>query len=87
MFKKPSINCLVIMAGDGDFEPETGSGKTAKGSKSPQLRNAHIFLLFGVWRRHPPVGELAQDRKMKPGGVDVTVWQPMVDCFNKELLH
>jgi hypothetical protein len=38
-----------------------------------------------VWRKHPPVGELAQDRKMKPGGIDVTVWQHMVDCFNKQL--
>jgi hypothetical protein len=54
----------------------------AKGTTSPQFRHAHVILLFDVWADHPPVGEKAQDRKMKAGGVGVTVWQPMVERFN-----
>jgi hypothetical protein len=42
-------------------------------------------MLFDVWVDHPPVGEKAQDRNMKPSGTDVTVWQPMVDQCNQLL--
>jgi hypothetical protein len=54
----------------------------AKGTKSPQVRHAYVIMLFDVWADHPPVGEKALDRKMKAGGLDVAIWQPMGDRFN-----
>jgi hypothetical protein len=73
------------MSCDLSGEVDCDVAHVAKGTKSPQFRHAHVILLFDVWVDHPPVGEKAQDRKMKAGGVDVTLWQPMVDRFNELL--
>lgn len=50
-----------------------------------QMRHQHVRLLFKVWEKFPPLGEAAKDRKMKAGGSDVAVWEPMVAEYNRRL--
>ena len=73
------------MAGKRSASAAKSSGADGKANARLQMRDKHVRMLFKVWEKLPPLGEGAMDRKMKAGGCDVAVWEPIVQEFNKRL--